>query len=184
MAARTGLCGFGTRRPANCVATLHGHTGALHCVGLSGDGRLVASGGQDEIVTLWDTQADNCLQRCVVIWCDPLRCVSWDGHWWPAAGRTAWSVCGMEGAGHCLASLEGHLGQVRGVAVSGDGRLVVSCGDDAIIRVWDAATRSTLRTLHSDRHYERLDITGLTGVTEAQRGALFALGAVERELER
>src|SRR5205823_2778848 len=36
-----------------------------------------------------------------------------------------------------------------------------------------------LRTLQSDRHYERLDITGLTGVTEAQRTALLALGAVE-----
>jgi hypothetical protein len=34
--------------------------------------------------------------------------------------------------------------------------------------------------LRSDRRYERLDITGLTGITEAQRAALLALGAVER----
>jgi hypothetical protein len=37
-----------------------------------------------------------------------------------------------------------------------------------------------LRTLRPDRLYERLDITGLTGVTAAQRAALLALGAVER----
>jgi hypothetical protein len=37
-----------------------------------------------------------------------------------------------------------------------------------------------LRTLRGDRRYERLDITGLTGVTEAQRQAMLALGAVER----
>jgi non-specific serine/threonine protein kinase len=37
-----------------------------------------------------------------------------------------------------------------------------------------------LHTLQVDRCYERLDITGLTGVTEAQRSALLALGAVER----
>ena len=34
-------------------------------------------------------------------------------------------------------------------------------------------------TLQSDRRYERLDITGLTGITEAQRDALLALGAVD-----
>jgi hypothetical protein len=34
-------------------------------------------------------------------------------------------------------------------------------------------------TLRSERRYERLDITGLTGITEAQRRALLALGAVE-----
>ncbi len=37
-----------------------------------------------------------------------------------------------------------------------------------------------MRTLRGDRRYERLDITGLTGVTEAQRQAMLALGAVER----
>ena len=40
-------------------------------------------------------------------------------------------------------------------------------------------TLARLRTLRSDRHYQRLDITGLTGVTEAQRAALLALGAIE-----
>jgi hypothetical protein len=34
--------------------------------------------------------------------------------------------------------------------------------------------------LASDRHYQRLDITGLTGVTEAQRAALLVLGATEQ----
>ena len=32
----------------------------------------------------------------------------------------------------------------------------------------------------STGRYERVDITGLTGITEAQRGALLALGAIER----
>ena len=38
---------------------------------------------------------------------------------------------------------------------------------------------ATAHTLRSDRDYERLDITGLTGVTQAQRAALIALGAME-----
>ncbi len=42
-----------------------------------------------------------------------------------------------------------------------------------------ANSGSCLRTLRSDRRYERLDITGLTGVTAAERAALLALGAVD-----
>ncbi len=38
-----------------------------------------------------------------------------------------------------------------------------------------------LHLLRRDRMYERLDITALTGITDAQRGALPGLGAVDRE---
>ncbi|MDQ6672619.1 MAG: hypothetical protein M3069_18080 [Chloroflexota bacterium] len=44
------------------------------------------------------------------------------------------------------------------------------------VRLWDAATGISLQTLRADRRYDRLAITGLTGVTEAQRETLLALG--------
>jgi hypothetical protein len=48
------------------------------------------------------------------------------------------------------------------------------------MRLWDTSSGALRRTLRAERRYEALDITGLTGITEAQRGTLFALGAVER----
>jgi hypothetical protein len=40
-------------------------------------------------------------------------------------------------------------------------------------------TGKCLQTLRSDRLYERMNITGATRLTEAQRTALKALGAIE-----
>ena len=53
-------------------------------------------------------------------------------------------------------------------------------GGDGTVRLWEVSTGTCLRTLQAARRYERLDITGLTGVTSAQRAALLALGAVEQ----
>ena len=63
--------------------------------------------------------------------------------------------------------------------MSGDGQLLASGGLDGAIRLWEVSSGACLRTLRSDRQYERMDITDLTGVTAAQRAALLALGAFE-----
>jgi WD40 repeat protein len=76
--------------------------------------------------------------------------------------------------------LEGHGGAVRAVAISADGQLLVSGSLDATVNLWDTARHTLIRTLRPDRRFEGLDITGLTGVTSAQRVALLALGALER----
>ena len=56
---------------------------------------------------------------------------------------------------------------------------MASGSGDATVRPWEASSGTCLRTLRVDRRYERLAITGLTGITDAQHAALLALGAVE-----
>ena len=68
---------------------------------------------------------------------------------------------------------------MQGVAWSADGRLLASCGDDNSIQVWDLQRGQHLQTLRRDRPYERLDSSGVKGVTEAQQATLRALGAIE-----
>src|SRR5258708_14880767 len=76
--------------------------------------------------------------------------------------------------------MHGHTGPVAGVALSGDGQLLASGGADGMVRLWEVRSGACLHTLWGDRRYERLDITGLTGVTTAQRAALLSLGGTRR----
>ena len=76
-------------------------------------------------------------------------------------------------------TLTGHTGYVQGVVWSADGRMLASCGDDNTIQVWDLQSGQHLQTLRRDRPYERLDSSGIRGLTQAEIATLQALGAVE-----
>ena len=79
----------------------------------------------------------------------------------------------------CVRVRKAHQGTVQSLKSSPDGRRLASCGDDGVINVWDLQSGDLLQTLRRDRPYERLDITGIRGVTQAQKASLRALGAVE-----
>ncbi len=68
---------------------------------------------------------------------------------------------------------------VQSLRISSDGHMLASCGDDSTIQVWDLENGEHLRTLRHDRPYERLDITGVKGLTQAQKATLRGLGATE-----
>jgi WD40 repeat protein len=80
-----------------------------------------------------------------------------------------------------VTTLQGHTSTVPGVALSADGQLLASASFDGTVRLWEVSSGACLRVLRLERHYERLDITSLTGITDAQRQSMLALGAVEHE---
>ena len=83
--------------------------------------------------------------------------------------------------GKLLNTLQGHTSRVFSVAFSPDGKILASSGSDGTIKLWDSQTGECLHTLRCDRPYERMNITGVKGLTEIQKATLRSLGAIENE---
>ena len=82
-------------------------------------------------------------------------------------------------SGKCIYTLQGHINWVHSVAFGSNGQTLVSSGDDNTIKLWDIKTGECVKTLRCDHPYERMNITGVKGLTEAEITTLKALGAVE-----
>lgn len=93
-----------------------------------------------------------------------------------------WGV-GQDGQLALRIAFAGHAGQIWSVSLSANDRLVASSDDAGTVLVWDAKLGTILCRLSPDRPYERMQIQGLLGASDAQRASLRVLGATEDELE-
>ncbi len=162
-----------------CLKTLSGHISQVWTVAFSLDGQTLASGSEDQTVKLWDINTGECLKTLQghTSWVSSVA-FSPDSQTLISASvdQTAklWNVT----TGQCLKTLHSHTKWVRSVAFSSDGTTLASGSEDETVKLWDVSTGKCLKTLSSSRPYEGMNITGTTGLTEAQKATLLALGAV------
>ncbi|NET35645.1 MAG: AAA family ATPase [Cyanothece sp. SIO1E1] len=164
----------------DCLKILQGHQAWVFSVIFSPDGSTLVSTSADQTIRLWCTHTGACLKTLLVpgSYASAIT-LSPDGQL--LAGVCAdrlvrvWDI----GTGECLSTLAGHTSFMWAIAFNSNGQILASGGDDETIQLWDVTTGDCLRILQSQGLYADMDITGVTGLTEAQKASLKALGAIE-----
>lgn len=81
--------------------------------------------------------------------------------------------------GQCVKILQGHTDTIWAVAFLNDGNTLVSSGYDERLKFWDVRTGRCIKNLIVPGPYEGMNISGATGLTQAQKTTLKVLGAIE-----
>ncbi|MFQ4136901.1 NB-ARC domain-containing protein [Nodosilinea sp. PGN35] len=168
-----------------CLQTLPCEGSWVRGLAFSPDGRFLSSGGSNGYVMLWDLK----LGHRTVIGTHPSLVLavafSPDGQWLASCGGDTTIKLWHLPTRRCHQTLSGHDKWVRYVTFSADGDRLISCSQDETIQIWrklptpDGFIYCHGQTLRMPRPYEGMAIARVTGLTEAQKAALIALGASE-----
>jgi WD40 repeat protein len=165
--------------------TLHEHTSSVYTAIFTPDGCNLISSSKDRTIKIWDLYSGECLKTLEghigAVWTIAL---SPDGRILASGGEDKTLKIWDLASGECLKTLTGHHNLIKSITFHPQEPIVVSGSLDETMKVWDIETGECLQTLRVERPYEGMNITGTTGLTDAQKATLKALGAVEANADR
>ncbi|BAY43029.1 WD-40 repeat-containing protein [Scytonema sp. HK-05] len=161
------------------LKTLHGHTDWIWSVAFSPDGRTLVSGSTDQTIRLWDVSTGQHIETLQghtstvysVAFLDACTLASGSGD----QSVKLWDI----NTSTCVRTLSGHSKLVWSIAFSPDAQTLVSGSQDDTMKLWNIKTGTCVKTLKNSNLYDGMNITGVTGLTEAQKISLQDLGAVQ-----
>ncbi|NJK39845.1 MAG: hypothetical protein HC835_20630 [Oscillatoriales cyanobacterium RM2_1_1] len=168
-------------KTGKCLRVLEGHSQRVHLLDFSPDQQTLVSGSSDHQVKLWSIATGTCLKT----WSgsvNPLLKVRFTsaGHI-QIIGNQEGNICywnDLDKIDPCTVLL-GHAHPARAVDLSADGQILASGSHDQPILVWDLKAQNSIQILRTDKPYHGMNITGVTGISSAQKVTLKVLGAID-----
>jgi len=121
------------------------HSGNLAALAFAADGQKLATGSHDGVVGLWDVASRK--EQYTFKTGQGVYGVTFtpNGQTLASASGTAIQFCDLKG--QVQGNPKGHLGALRGVAISPDCRTLATASTDSTIRLWDVASGTERCTL-------------------------------------
>ncbi|MBF2047144.1 MAG: pentapeptide repeat-containing protein [Elainella sp. C42_A2020_010] len=165
------------------LQTLSGHTSAVWGIAFAPDGKTLATSSEDYMVKLWDTQDGKLLRTFIghQNWVMSVQ-FSPDGTQLVSGSKDSTAKLWDVQTGECLHTLQDHSDCILSVSFHPAGEQLATSSANETIKLWNSKTGTCLGALRTNRPYEGMNITGITGLTEAQKTILSALGAIETDL--
>ncbi|MDZ7957862.1 MAG: WD40 repeat domain-containing protein [Aulosira sp. DedQUE10] len=143
------------------IDILHKHNGVVRCVAFTPDGRMLATGGDDRKILFWDLMKR---QVAIALSLDDTAAhslaLSQDGQTLVTGSYRkikVWCTSHLAGVTNLkdvqpLYNLMGHSHIVRSLAISANGKLLISGSRDRTIKIWQLETGELISTLrgHTD----------------------------------
>jgi len=183
-------CADGTLRiwDVQSGATIHqlsGHTAPVTAIAINLDDHTFATNSFDLTIRLWDLTTGACLHVERDARIGPNGVVfSHDGQYLAYTGNDLgiylwdWRIYATAPSlPHDL--LQGHWSTAYALCFRPTTAHLASCSIDGGLRMWDVVNRRCTQILRPPGPYAGMKITGVTGISAAQKAALRALGAVE-----
>jgi len=135
-----------------CLHTLTRHSASVHTVAISPDGQLLASGGYDKTIRLWNLCTGEEILT-LLGHSQPVRSVAFspDGNLLASASDDGtirlWKLGTTHEGVYGYSVLCGHTQAVKAIAFSPTGTVIASASWDKTVKLWDCQTGKELLTL-------------------------------------